>query len=187
VLPTLGFVLSAYLLYALFRAWSRHHRRQFRPCRRYRWKGRLGLVGGTGVGLGIIILISIVGLPSQYENLRTASIITASWGQDPSMPGQALQRQEILPIKNQSEQGQPAYAYLHPETPAPQLLPDRKAPGPRRLHKSALKKPVPRGKTVKVVARAPKKDTKKEKAPTKVQPKKKKPTAPAGTLAANSG
>jgi len=182
VLPTLGFVISAYLLYALFRAWSRHHRRQFQPYRRYRWKGRLGLVGGTGIGLGSIILIAIVGFPSQYENLRTASIINASWGQDPLMPGQALQRQEILPIKNQSEQGQPAYAYLHPETPASQLLPERKAP-PRRLHKPSLRKPAPRGKGLKVVARAPKK----EKTPAKARPKKKNLTAPEGTLAAHSG
>ncbi|MEW6658365.1 MAG: hypothetical protein AB1424_06870 [Thermodesulfobacteriota bacterium] len=182
MLPTLGFVVTAYLLYALFRVWCRHHRKQFQPYRRYRWKGRLGWVGGTGVGLGIIILIAIVGIPSQYENLRTASIVTASWGQDPLMPSQAMQRQEILPIKNQGQQGQPVYAYLHPETPTPQLLSEKKGPGLRSLPKPTLRKPAPRAKGVKNVAKGPKKD----KAPTKARIKK-KPNAPAGTLAANAG
>jgi hypothetical protein len=183
VLPTLGFVLTAYLLYALFRAWSRHHYRQFQPYRGYRRKGRLGLVGGTGVGLGIIILIAIVGFPSQDENLRTASIITASWGYESQMPGQGLQRQEILPIKNQSEQGQPAYAYLHPETPVPQLLPQKKGPRSRSLHKSTLRNSGHQGKAHKVAARV----HKKKKAATKARPKKKKANAPAEPLAATSG
>lgn len=185
MLPTLGFVLSSYLIYALCRAWSRHHHKQFRPYKysRYRWKGRLGLVGGTSIGLGIIILISIVGFPSQYENLRTASIITASWGYESWMPGQGLQRQEILPIKNQSEQGQPAYAYLHPETTVPQLLPEKKSPRSRSLHKSTLRKAMPRGKASKIMTQV----SKKGKAPTKARTKKQKPNAPAGTLVANSG
>jgi len=143
----------------------------------------LGIVGGTGVGLGILILIAIIGFPSQYENLRTASIITASWSQSSSMTAQAMQRQEVFPIKNQNEQGQPVYAYLHPETPAPQLQPEKKAPVPRRLHKSSLKKPAHPAKSAKVVAKAPKK----VKAPAKTVNKKKKSNAPTGTLAANSG
>jgi hypothetical protein len=187
VLPTLGFVLSSYLIYALFRVWSRYHRREFQPYRYYRRKGHLGLLGGTGVGLGIIILIAIVGIPSQSENLKTASIITASWGQDPLIPAHtlAMQRQEILPLKNQSEQGQPAYAYLHPETPVPQFLPEKKGPGLRRLHKPAMRKPAHRAKAAKVAA----KGIKKEKTPTKARTKKnkKKSYAPAGHLAANSG
>jgi hypothetical protein len=183
VLPTLGFVLSAYLLYALFRAWSRHHHRQFQPYRGYRRKGRLGLVGGTGVGLGIIILIAIVGFPSQYENLRTASIITASWGYESQLPDQGLQRQEILPIKNQREQGQPAYAYLHPETPVPQLLPKKKNPRARSLHKSTLRKAGSRGQAHKVAARG----HKKKKTSSKARPTKKKPNIPTRTMAANSG
>jgi hypothetical protein len=180
VLPTLGFVLSAYLLYALFRAWSRHHHRQFQPYRGYRRKGRLGLVGGTGVGLGIIILVAIVGFPSQYENLRTASIITASWGYESQMPEQG-QRQEILPINNQSEQGQPAYAYLHPETPVPQVLQEKKSHRSRSLHKPTLRKSGHQGKAHKVTSRV----HKKKKASAKARPKKKKTNAPAGPLAAN--
>jgi hypothetical protein len=147
----------------------------------------VGLLGGTGVGLGIVILIAIVGIPSQYDNLKTASIITASWGQDPLMPAHtlAMQRQEILPIKNQSEQGQPAYAYLHPETPVPQFLPEKKGPGLRRLHKPTMRKPAHRAQAAKLVA----KGVKKEKTPTKARTKKskKKSYAPGGPLAANSG
>ncbi|MBI4643272.1 MAG: hypothetical protein HY743_05985 [Deltaproteobacteria bacterium] len=114
MLPTLGFILCAYGIYALTRVWTRRHRRQFRSFRQVRRRRRLTLAGGTGVGVGIVILISILGLPPQYENLRSASIISASWGQDPGVAGQAMARQEILPIKTQGDSGQPAYAYLHP-------------------------------------------------------------------------
>lgn len=184
MLPTLIFVICAYLVYALFRIWSGHNRKQFQPYKCHRSKARLGWIGGTGVGLAIIILICIAGLPDQDGNLRTASIINATWLQDSVMPAQAVQRQEIFPLKNQMEQGQPAYAYLHPETPAPQMLPEKKAPGPRRLHKAGLKKAAPQAKAVKVVTKAPKK----EKAPpAKTRVKKKKTDASREFLAANSG
>ncbi|MHB8068253.1 MAG: hypothetical protein ACYDIC_10180 [Desulfobaccales bacterium] len=184
MLPTLIFVVCAYLVYALVRICSGHNRKQFQPYKCHRSKARLGWIGGTGVGLGIIILLFIVGLPCQDDNLRTASIISATWVQEPVMPAQAMQRQEMFPLKNQIEQGQPAYAYLHPETPAPQMLPEKKARGPRRLQKPGVNKAAPRAKAVKVVAKAPKK----EKAPpAKTRAKKKKPNAAAEYLAANSG
>lgn len=189
MLPTLGFVLAAYLLYALYRAWSRHHRRQFRPYSRYRWKGRTVLVGGTGVGLGAVILISILGLPAPEENLRTAGFISASWGHEAWRSDPGMQRQEILPTKNQSDPGHPAYAYLHPETPAAQLPPEQTAPGPRRLQKPSLRKPVPQGKALKTIARVPPKKDKpsKDKASNKTRAKKKKSNAPVAKLAANAG
>jgi hypothetical protein len=140
-------------------------------------------VGGTGVGLGIILLIGIVGIPSQYEHLKTASVVTASWGQDPFAPTQAMQRQEILPLKNHGQQGQPVYAYLHPETPEPQSLSEKIGPGLRRLHKPALRKPAPRVKSSKTMA----KERKKDKARPKARLKKKKPHGSGGPLAANSG
>lgn len=182
MLPTLIFVICAYLVYALFRIWSGHNRKQFQPYKCHRSKARLGWIGGTGVGLGIIILLCIAGLPEQDDNLRTASIINATWSQDSVQPAQAMQRQEIFPLKNQMEQGQPAYAYLHPETP--QMLPEKKAPSPRRLNKAGLRKAAPHAKTVKVVAKAPKKEKAR---PAKTRAKKKKSNAPGEFLAANSG
>lgn len=181
MLPTLGFILCAYGIYALFRVWSRRHRRQVRPSSRWRQGGWLTLVGGTGVGLGIIILIAILGLPSQYKNLTSASIISASWGHDSRGSGQALPCQENLPIKSQGEPGKPVYAYLHPETSPAQLQPEEKAPAPRPLHKPKFIKPRPQGKAHKAIPQAHKKD----KVPSKTRARKKKPHLPARSLAAN--
>ena len=74
---------------------------------------------------------------------------------------------------------------IHPETPAPQLLPDKKGPGLRRLHKPSMRKTAHRAKAAKIVAKGHKKVTAPAKSRTKKN--KKKPSAPAGTLAANSG
>lgn len=188
VLPTLGFILCAYVIYALCRAWTRRYRRRTMPYRQWRRRRQLTLVGGTGVGVGIIILISILGLPSQYEHLNSASIISASWGHDAYNSGRVMPRQEILPIKTQSEPGQPVYASLHPETPQTQLQAGKNAPSSRSGNKQRLRKPVSRGKTLKTVAPIPKK----EKAPGKQQAKnsknkkKKSPPSTDQKLAANS-
>lgn len=140
VLPTLGFILFAYGIYALVRAWTRRHRRRSQPYRQWQRRRRITTVGGTGVGVGVIILIFILGLPSQYEHLKTASIISASWGYDSLKSGQVMPRQEILPLSTQETTALPVYAYLHPETPPAQLLADKNAPPPRHSKKHRLKK-----------------------------------------------
>jgi hypothetical protein len=125
-----------------------------------RRRRRLTLAGGTGFGVGIIILISILGLPPHYENLRSASIISASWGQDPGV-AEAMPRQEILPLKTQGEPeqpAQPAYAYLHPETPSPQLQAEKNAPSSWPQKNPRLRKAPPRAKTQKTAAKTPKKE-----------------------------
>lgn len=182
MLSTLGFILCAYGIYALARARSSRYRQRFIPYRQLQRKRRLTLVGGTGVGVGIIILISILGLPHQYENLSAASIISSSWGFDAASAGQAATRQEILPLKTQGDSGQPAYVYLHPETPANQLLAEKTASSWPK-NKQRMSKPTRPGKSAKPVAQA----AKKEKAPAKPQAKKKKPNTPPGNLAANPG
>jgi len=180
VLPTLGFILCAYGIYALLRVWSRRHRRQARYSSRWQG-GRLTLVGGTGVGLGIIILIAILGLPPQYKNLSSASIISTSWGYHSLGSGQDPPRQENQPIKSQGDPGKPVYAYLHPETPSAQLQPEERAPAPRPLHKPKFVKPRHQGKAPKVISQAPKKD----RVPSQTRARKKKPLLPARSLAAN--
>lgn len=187
VLPTLGFILCAYGIYALCRAWTRRHHRRFQPYRQWRRRRRLTLVGGTGVGVGVIILIAILGLPSQYENLSSASIISTSWGHDSWKSGQVMPRQEILPIKNSDDPGQPVYAYLHPETPPAQLQAEKKAHPSRSMKKQRLRKPAHLGKSSKTVAHASKKDKTPVKQRTKTHKNNKKRAQPsAKKLAANS-
>ena len=183
MLSTLGFILCAYGIYALSKARSRRYRQRFIPYRQLQRKKRLTLVGGTGVGVGIIILISILGLSSHYENLRSASILSASWGFDAWSAGQATARQEILPIKTQGDSGQPAYSYLHPETPSNQLLTGQNAASSWSKKKHKLRKPVRQAKSLKPVAKAPKKDM----APGKPQAKHKKPPLPTEKLVAKGG
>ena len=102
------------------------------------------MVGGTGVGVGTIILIFILGLPSHYEHLKTTNVISASWGYDSIKPGQVMPSQEILPLCTQESGGLPVYAYLHPETPPSQLLADKNAPPTRQLKKRRLRKRISR-------------------------------------------
>lgn len=183
MLPTLGFIICAYGIYALLRAWSRRPTRRIRPYHRVP-RRRLTLVGGAGLGAACLIFFAIVGLPTHSDNLRSASLISIGFGEDLLTAGQPS-RPESFPLKNQGEPGQPIYAYLHPETPPAQLLkekgppPARSFPKPRRLGK-----PAPTGKALKTIARAPKK----EKLPIKNRVvKKKKPNPTTGNLAANPG
>jgi hypothetical protein len=176
VLPTLAFILCAYGTYALIRAWTRRNRRRFQPYQLLRRRRQLTLVGSTGVGVGIIILIAILGLPSQYGNLSSAGLISASWGQFASHSGQVMPSQEIMPIKPQTDSGQPVYASLHPGTPAAQFQEGKNASFPRPGNKTRLKKPGSPGKSLKTAVPVPKK----EKAAAKQQAKnpknkKKKP------------
>jgi hypothetical protein len=186
VLHTIGFILCAYGIYALCKAWNRRHRRRITPYRQWQRRRRLTLVGGTGVGVGIIILIAILGLPSQYENLKSASIISTSWGHDAWKPGQEVPRQEVLPIKTQSVAGQPVYAYLHPESPPAQLLGNDKSSSSRNDKFHRLGKNVHRGKAPKTISRVThKKERGSAKLRTKnLKTKKKKQQLPKRDLAA---
>ena len=187
VLPTLGFILCSYVIYALIRAWTRRHRRRFQPYRQWQRRRRITTVGGTGVGVGVIILIFILGLPSQYENLKTANIISASWGYDSLKPGQVMPRQEIMPLKTQDTSGLPVYAYLHPETPPSQLLADQKAPSAHHGKKHRLRKPGTRSHTYKAKAHKSKRSKTSAKHRAKShKSKKKKAHSSAKKLAARS-
>ncbi len=188
MLPTLAFILCAYGTYALIRAWTKRNRRRFQPYQMLRRRKQLTLVGSTGVGVGIIILIAIIGLPSQYGNLSTAGIISASWERDSYSSGQVMPSQEILPIKPQTDAGQPVYASLHPETPASQFQEGKNASFPRPGSKSRLKKPGSPGKTLKTVAPIAKKEkaAAKPQAKTPKNKKKKAQSAADQKLAANA-
>ena len=125
------------------------------------------MVGGTGVGVGTIILIFILGLPSHYEHLKTANIISASWGFDSLKPGQVMPSQEVLPLCTQDSKGLPVYAYLHPETPPSQLLADKNARPARHLKKRRLKKRVCRRHAYKAKAKAKARRSKRHKSSAK--------------------
>lgn len=176
LLPTLGFILCAYVIFALSKAWTRRYRRGFHPYGRWQRRSRITTMGGAGVGAGVIILICILGLPSRYENLGAANIISASWGDDSWKAGQVMSRQEIPPLKTQGDSGLPVYAYLHPETPADQLLADNNALPARPGEKYGLRKPLTRDQASKVRAKIhhPKKNKVTSKHRTENQKSKKK-------------
>ncbi|RJR36391.1 MAG: hypothetical protein C4567_13860 [Deltaproteobacteria bacterium] len=145
-------------------------------------------MGSTTVGVGIIILIAIIGIPSQNGNLGSAGIIAASWERDSYNSGQVMPHQEIMPVKPQSDSGQPVYASLHPGTPAAQFQEGKNASFPRPVSKTRLKKPAGPGKTVKTAVPTSKKEKAAAKQPAKTPKNKKKKPQPATNqkLAANA-
>jgi hypothetical protein len=81
-------------------------------------------------------------------------------------------RVEPMPVKGQGAGEHPGYAYLHPGAPSGQVAPEKKVAAPKPLPKpKASSAPKAQAKSGKVGAIA----LKKEKAPGKTLPKKKKP------------
>lgn len=189
MLPTLAVILWAYGMYALVRAWSRKKNGHYL----YRSRGRryalLALMAGTGVALGAVLWLSL-GDEQQDHGLKLAGFLGTVWAE--GQPEKASSRLEVPQIKGQAANGQPAYALLHPETPAAQLEAEKSKPAPRRLQKPKLGKgtgaqsnagkPAPGAqKKEKLAAKSPPKSQPKN------QPKKKKPAALAGAPTATGG
>ncbi len=174
MLPTLIFILGAYLLYALFTAWPRRHNGHLRARRRWRRFGRLTLAGGLGLGLGLILWFFLSPDPQQRD-LKLAGFLGTGWAE--GWLGQADRRLEYPQVKSQGPGDQPVYALLHPETPPTQLSQEKKPAAPRPLRKPGLQKSSSQGKGGKSLAQPPKK----ERVATKPRLKKKKPeSSPAG-------
>jgi len=184
VLPTLAVILWAYGMYALVRAWSRKKNGHYL----YRSRGRryalLALMAGTGVALGAVFWLSL-GNEQQDHGLKLAGFLGTVWAE--GQPEKADGRLDVPQIKGQTANGQPAYALLHPETPAGQLEGEKTKPAPRRLQKPKLKK----GASVQAKAGKPAPPAqKKDKLAAKSQPKspaKKKPASPAAAPTATGG
>jgi hypothetical protein len=183
LLPTLGFILLAYGIYALITFWSRRQGGKYRGRSRARRYGWLTFAGSTAVGLGLVLWVSLS--PEQRgQNLKFAGFL-GSMGWADGWAGQKTDRPlESLPIKSQGPGDQPAYASLHPETPAEQLGPEKKPLPPRPLRKPKLQKlPKSQAKGGKVATSAAKKD----KASSKSASKKKKPPPSPGSQKSAGG
>lgn len=187
---TIGFILCAYLLYALIRALIRRagmKNRRYQPWRRR----QLTLANGVGLGAGLLFFLAVIGLPAPSENLRYASMISAVGSDVLNGSARKQARQEIPPLKNLGDPGRPIYVYLHPETPSPQLTPEKESPQPLPKQKARQPKLFPQSKASKSSARLPKqaKDNflNLDKIPQKPRVLKKKPSRTAGKPNANSG
>lgn len=176
VLTTLAFILWAYGMYAMITAWSRRQGRKFRGRNRGRRYGWLTLAGSAALGLGLILWLC---LPPDHQdrNLKFAGFLGGLGWEDGKAAAKTEPSLEPLPIKGRGPGDQPAYAYLHPETPPNQIGPEKKPPPPRPLRKPKLQKlPRAQAKGGKVSTSS----LKKEKAAGKTaqkKPKKKKPSS----------
>jgi hypothetical protein len=186
VVPTIGFILCAYLVYALLRGMVRRGGRLYR--RRHPWpQRRLTLAGGAGVGAGFLIFLAIAVIPAPSGNFQYAGMITPGWEEEMPPSSRKPVRQEFPPIKVSGNPGRPIYAYLHPETPAPQLTQENVSLAPRPTQRSRQIKPAFPGKAPRAMARLPKKeqpkDRDKEKTLHKNRVPKKKPVSPVSPTA----
>jgi len=177
VFPTVAIILWAYGLYAFCTAWPRRQARVVRG--RSRGRGaRLALGGGLAVVLGALIWVSLYS-SQPARNLNLAGFLGLGW-----LDGGAAEpdrRVEPMPVKGQGAGEHPGYAYLHPGAPSGQLAPEKKVAAPKPLPKpkarSASKAQAKGGKVGAIAL-------KKEKAPGKTRPKKKKPQVASTSVAA---
>lgn len=178
MLPTLAVILWAYGMYALIRAYSRrkngYHQGRGRG-RRLAW---LGLAAGASAGLGVALWLSLADGPPD-PRLKLAGFLGTVWAEGRADKVQS--KVEVPQIKGQGDGGQPAYALLHPETPASQWEGEKAPPASRRLAKPRVRKGA--GSQVKAAAKAAPAPSKKDKVAAKAKAKKKKPPATATAAA----
>jgi len=159
VLPTLAVILWAYGMYALFS--FIFQRKGGQPRGRGRKLSGFTLVGAI-LGLGLILWCCYS--PDKHDQrLKLAGFLGTVYAEGPDR----VDKVEYPPVKaqNQGAGEQPAYALLHPETPASQIEPEKKLIRPRP-NRDAKKGQTPSvhekaGKTTKVtknVTPSPKKD-----------------------------
>jgi hypothetical protein len=182
VLATLAVIFWAYGMYALF---SYLYQRQGGYVRsRGRWGrlSRLTLVGGVTAGVGLIFWCCLY--PEKHDQrLKLAGFLGTVYAE--GWPDR-VDRPKDPPVKSPNQGGseQPAYALLHPETPANQIGREKKFPKPRP-NRVAPKGPSvasqdKAGKIAKV-AKAPAPPSKKDKMAAKNRAKKKnRSSAPEG-------
>ncbi|MHB9074946.1 MAG: hypothetical protein ACYC6G_15630 [Desulfobaccales bacterium] len=173
MLPTLAVILWAYGMYALFSFILQ--RKGGQPRGQSRWRKLTGfiLVGGI-VGLGLI-LWCCYSPDKTDQRLKLAGFLGTVYAE--GWPDR-VDKVEYPPVKasNQGTGEQPAYALLHPETPASQIEPEKKLirPRPSRVAKKQTSGVHEKsGKTAKV-AKTVTPSSKKDKMAAKSRAKKKK-------------
>jgi hypothetical protein len=174
VLATLAVILWAYGMYALIS--FVFHRQGNYSRSRHRWRklSWLTLVGGATAGVGFLVWCCLY--PDKHDQrLKLAGFLGTVYAE--GWPDR-VDGVKYPPVKtlNQGTSEQPAYALLHPETPANQIGPEKKVLKPRPIRVApktrAVAPPDKAGKSVKV-AKATAPPSKKEKLVAKSRPKKK--------------
>jgi hypothetical protein len=185
VLATLAVILWAYGMYALFSFMFQRQGGYVRSRSRWRKLSRFTLVGGVTLGMGLMVWCCLY--PDKHDQrLKLAGFLGTVYAE--GWPDR-VDRLQYPPVKSPSpgSSDQPAYALLHPETPASQMGPEKKLPKPRPGRAAPKKQAVASqdkpGKTAKVT-KAPAPSSKKDKVASKTRAKKKsRPSAPGGRQA----
>lgn len=139
MLPTILFIVGAYGLFALYKFLYRP------PSGGYRRRGRRAKTGwlkisAAGIGLGLLggLFIWLPSL-SKTDDLKMAGLFVLPQERDRLAP-KTDPHLATLTAEGSPTLEQPAYALLHPETPAVKILPDKKAAGPGLLRKPKMAK-----------------------------------------------
>jgi hypothetical protein len=187
VVATLAVVLWAYLMYALFS--FLYHRRGGYVRGRSRWRRLrwLALVGGVTVGVGLISWGCLYA-DKHNQGLKLSGFLGTVYAE--GWPDR-VDHLQYPPVKTQSPGAseQPAYALLHPETPASQIEPEKKLPRPRPSRAASKGRAVApqdkAGKGAKVTKTTP--PSKKDKVAAKHHTKKKHRSSAPGGRRADAG
>jgi hypothetical protein len=188
VFATLAVVLWAYGMYALFSFIFHRQGGYVRSRSRWRKLSWFTLVGGVTAGAGLIFWCCLY--PDKHDQrLKLAGFLGTVYAE--GWPDR-VDRLKFPPVKNptQGSSEQPAYALLHPETPASQIGPEKKLPKPRP-NRVASKGPSvasqdKAGKATKVT-KAPASPSKKDKVAAKSHAKKKSRSSAPGGRQADAG
>jgi hypothetical protein len=153
--------------------------------RKFSW---LTLAGGVTAGVAFISWFYLY--PDKHDQrLKLAGFLGTVYAE--GWPDR-VDRLEYPPVKspNPGASEQPAYALLHPETPAGHLEPEKKLPKPRPNRMASPGRPiVPQEKAGKIakVAKPPAPPSKKDKMAAKSRAKKKNRSSAPGGRQADAG
>ena len=172
-------------MYALFSFIFHRQGGYVRSRSRWRKLSRLTLVAGVTAGVGLIVWCCLY--PDKHDQrLKLAGFLGTVYAE--GWPDR-VDHLKYPPVKtpNQGSSEQPAYALLHPETPASQIGPEKKLPKPRPSRVApkghAVASQDKAGKNAKVT-KAPAPPSKKDKMAAKSRTKKKnRSSAPRGRQA----
>ena len=185
MLATLAVIFWAYGMYALFSFIFRRQGGYVRSRSRWRKVSRLALAGGITAGVGFMVWCCNYH-DKHDQRLKLAGFLGTVYAE--GWPDRVDSLKDP-PVKspNQEASEQPAYALLHPETPASQIGPEKKLPKPRPsrvVPKGPSVAPQDKaGKTAKVT-KAPAPLSKKDKMTAKSRTKQKnRSSAPEGRQA----
>ncbi len=188
MLATLAVILWAYGMYALFSFIFHRQSGYVRSRSRWRKLSRLTLAGGITAGVGLMVWCCLS--PDKHDQrLKLAGFLGTVYAE--GWPDR-VDRLKDPPVKspNQGASEQPAYALLHPETPASQIGPEKKLPKPRPSRVAPKKQAVASqdkpGKIAKVT-KAPAPSSKKDKMTAKSRAKKKNRSSAPGGRQADAG